>query len=198
MAIGSSHFWVRRLESSILLLKKYPEFLNIPTILGRYHYNIYSMMDLSYQEIYHNLPLKLRQNWMLWDTRICNSWINGWPHFTFIYTVLIYIYIHTPYAPCMEYLPTFTRTKSPSFVGKYTIHGAYGLEQNHGDFPSFVFHFFTEKCGRKWWTSWSWGLIHCCLAQLGIPGFFFEEYRNIYTMWGPRSIAKLVNKSPSF
>ena len=126
MAIGSSHFWVRRLESSILLLKKYPEFLNIPTILGRYHYNIYSMMDLSYQEIYHNLPLKLRQNWMLWDTRICNSWINGWPHFTFIYTVLIYIYIHTPYAPCMEYLPTFTRTKSPSFVGKYTFYEAYG------------------------------------------------------------------------
>ena len=27
----------------------------------------------------------------------------------------------------LEYLPTFTRTKSPSFVGKYTIHGAYGL-----------------------------------------------------------------------
>ena len=25
----------------------------------------------------------------------------------------------------LEYLPTFTRTKSPSFVGKYTIHGAY-------------------------------------------------------------------------
>ena len=122
----SSHFWVPRLESSILLLKKYPEFLNIPTILGRYHYNIYSMMDFSYQEIYHNLPLKLRQNWMLWDTRICNSWINGWPHFTFIYTVLIYIYTYTPYAPCMEYLPTFTRTKSPSFVGKYTFYEAYG------------------------------------------------------------------------
>ena len=27
----------------------------------------------------------------------------------------------------MEYLPAFARTKSPSFVGKYTIlHGAYG------------------------------------------------------------------------
>jgi len=25
-----------------------------------------------------------------------------------------------PYAPCMEYLPTFARTKSPSYVGKYT------------------------------------------------------------------------------
>ena len=28
-----------------------------------------------------------------------------------------------PYAPCMVYLPQ----KSPSFVGKYTIHGAYGF-----------------------------------------------------------------------
>ena len=28
----------------------------------------------------------------------------------------------------LEYLPTFARTKSPSFVGKYTIHGAYGDE----------------------------------------------------------------------
>ena len=27
----------------------------------------------------------------------------------------------------LEYVPTFARTKSPSFVGKYTIHGAYGL-----------------------------------------------------------------------
>jgi len=27
----------------------------------------------------------------------------------------------------MEYLPTFARTKSPSFVVKYTIHGASGL-----------------------------------------------------------------------
>jgi len=26
----------------------------------------------------------------------------------------------------LEYLPTFARTKSPSFVGKYTMHGAYG------------------------------------------------------------------------
>ena len=26
----------------------------------------------------------------------------------------------------LEFLPTFTRTKSPSFVGKYNIHGAYG------------------------------------------------------------------------
>ena len=25
-----------------------------------------------------------------------------------------------PHAPCMEYLPTFARTKSPSCVGKYT------------------------------------------------------------------------------
>ena len=30
---------------------------------------------------------------------------------------------HIPDAPCMVYLPTFTRTKSPSFVGKYLIHG---------------------------------------------------------------------------
>ena len=28
--------------------------------------------------------------------------------------------MYIPYAPCMEYLPTFARTKSPSFVGKYT------------------------------------------------------------------------------
>ena len=27
----------------------------------------------------------------------------------------------------LEYLPTFARTKSPSFVGKYTIHGGYGM-----------------------------------------------------------------------
>ena len=27
----------------------------------------------------------------------------------------------------LEYLPTFARTKSPSHVGKYTIHGAYGI-----------------------------------------------------------------------
>ena len=27
----------------------------------------------------------------------------------------------------LEYLPTFARTKSPSYVGKYTIHGAYGM-----------------------------------------------------------------------
>jgi hypothetical protein len=27
----------------------------------------------------------------------------------------------------LEYLPTFARTKSPSHVGKFTIHGAYGL-----------------------------------------------------------------------
>ena len=26
----------------------------------------------------------------------------------------------------LEYLPTFARTKSPSFVGKYTMHRAYG------------------------------------------------------------------------
>jgi len=26
----------------------------------------------------------------------------------------------------LEYLPTFARTKSLSFVGEYTIHGAYG------------------------------------------------------------------------
>ena len=32
----------------------------------------------------------------------------------------------SPYVPCMLYLPTFARTKSPSFVGKYSIHGAYG------------------------------------------------------------------------
>jgi hypothetical protein len=30
---------------------------------------------------------------------------------------------NNPY-PCMEYLPTFVRTKSPSYVGKYTIHGS--------------------------------------------------------------------------
>jgi len=32
-------------------------------------------------------------------------------------------------APCMEYLPTFAETKSPSFVGKYTCtmeHMGYG------------------------------------------------------------------------
>ena len=26
----------------------------------------------------------------------------------------------------LEYLPTFARTTSPSHVGKYTMHGAYG------------------------------------------------------------------------
>ena len=31
-----------------------------------------------------------------------------------------------PNAPCMEYLLTFA-LKSPSHVGKYTIHGAYGV-----------------------------------------------------------------------
>ena len=40
------------------------------------------------------------------------------------------------YAPCMEYLPTFARTKSPSFVGKYTstmvrIWGGHELLQHH-------------------------------------------------------------------
>ena len=29
-------------------------------------------------------------------------------------------YSYYPYAPCMEYLPTFAPTKSPSYVGKYT------------------------------------------------------------------------------
>ena len=33
-----------------------------------------------------------------------------------------------PYAPCMEYLPSFTPFLWPSYVGKYTIHGAYGIE----------------------------------------------------------------------
>ena len=38
--------------------------------------------------------------------------------------LLCYTYLHVkshyPYAPCMEYLPTFAQRKSPSFVGKYT------------------------------------------------------------------------------
>ena len=38
-----------------------------------------------------------------------------------------------PYAPCMEYLPTFTPFLWASFVGKYSIHGAYGswIDINH-------------------------------------------------------------------
>ena len=27
----------------------------------------------------------------------------------------------------LEYLPAFARTKVPRYVGKYTIHGAYGI-----------------------------------------------------------------------
>jgi hypothetical protein len=27
----------------------------------------------------------------------------------------------------LEYLPAFARTQLPSYVGKYTIHGAYGI-----------------------------------------------------------------------
>ena len=34
--------------------------------------------------------------------------------------ILIIIPLLYPYAPCMEYLPTFTQHKSPSFVGKYS------------------------------------------------------------------------------
>ena len=38
-----------------------------------------------------------------------------------------HVLFHYPYAPSMEYFPTFARTKSPSFVVRYTIHGASGL-----------------------------------------------------------------------
>ena len=34
-------------------------------------------------------------------------------------------YFTIPYAPCMEYLPTFTPKNQPN-VGKYAIHGASG------------------------------------------------------------------------
>ena len=36
-------------------------------------------------------------------------------------------FLQTPKCPmALEYLPRFARTKSPSYAGKYTIHGAYG------------------------------------------------------------------------
>ena len=39
--------------------------------------------------------------------------------------------IWTTYAPCIQYLPTFTPYKSTSFVGKYAIHGASGYCFTH-------------------------------------------------------------------
>ena len=50
-----------------------------------------------------------------------------------------------PYAPCMEYLPTFARTKSPSFVGKYSIHG------------------YT-------WSIWDYTTVEPCFAPLTLLG----------------------------
>ena len=40
--------------------------------------------------------------------------------YTCNYITPITSWLYTPNAPCMEYLPTFARTKSPSHVGKYT------------------------------------------------------------------------------
>ena len=39
--------------------------------------------------------------------------------------------ICTPYAPWIQYLPTFTPYKSTSLVGKYAIHGASGYCFTH-------------------------------------------------------------------
>ena len=38
----------------------------------------------------------------------------------------IHVYIHIPYTPCMEYLPTFAPKITHMQVKKKNIHGAYG------------------------------------------------------------------------
>ena len=40
----------------------------------------------------------------------------------------VFLVVHTPICSMvLEYLPTFAQHKSPSHVGKYNIHGAYGM-----------------------------------------------------------------------
>ena len=51
--------------------------------------------------------------------------------------------LYIPYAPCMEYLPTFTINKLKPNVDKYTIHGSYGYWNLHvllfrGFFPKSI------------------------------------------------------------
>ena len=64
--------------------------------------------------------------------------------------------------------------KNHPHVGKYTIHGAYGLEQNHGDFPSFVFHFFYRKMRQEMVNILVLGTDSLLLGTAWNPWIFFR------------------------
>ena len=67
----------------------------------------------------------------------------------------------------MEYLPTFARTKSPSYVGKYTRHGVYG----YGHITSYMDYncFFHYK-------------IQCIKSSASLPIEAIGRYRGDYPM----------------
>ena len=65
---------------------------------------------------------------------------------------------YNPDAPCMEYLPTFTPKNDPSYVGKYSMHGASGQE-DVGPFSQCHSSFLIPALGyskMKRFASWVW------------------------------------------
>ena len=75
---------------------------------------IYMFVNIYIYILVGGMPTPLKNMKVSWDCEIPNIWkIKNMFQTT----------NHIPDAPCMVYLPTFTRTKSPSFVGKYLIHG---------------------------------------------------------------------------
>ena len=76
----------------------------------------------GHQELKNSFFFPVQTNSM-WDRQVLSVALESYLTNSYICLQIFYL---TPYAPYMEYLPTFARTKSPSFKGKYTIHRAYG------------------------------------------------------------------------
>ena len=82
------------------------------------HADIVSQQSWKPKQYHNNCPRKIASKRSGLGITVPNQcWFRSISSGTRLSTV------QQPY-PCMEYLPTFVRTKSPSYVGKYTIHGS--------------------------------------------------------------------------